>query len=534
MIDTSWRIEGADGDQGSTGPATGFVSLHFLRSALRRRWKTWVSIALAGLLLGAAWNVLVPARGVGTVTLLLTHDPSTDATTAMETDISLLRTRTVAQSVIDDLGLPMTTEQLQATITATDLTPTVLVVDVSAADDAAALARVRTLSRDYLSFRGTQLESQANALIDGYQEQIDGLKKQVTDLSQKYNALVAAGPEHQGEATQVLTERSSVGAEIGRLQQLVEDTALQSHAIVEASHELDPPSTVPRSTLRRLVLTLGSGLIGGLALGVGLVLFQALTSTRLRRREEVALALSAPVRFSAGRTGRRAPWRRRRGRSARAVDVLAHGLETAVAPRKGGQTRLGVLAVDDTEVAALVVGTVAARLAAAGRSVFLVDLSRTGRLDRTVAGVLARTRPEGEVSGPIVFRPEREPVLARGPLTTTPAAWSALPQDHPSRRAWERADVVLTLGEVDPAVGVDHLATWVAKVVLLVSSGRSSAERLRTVGELVRAAGIELDFAMLADADPTDESSGLVELTDPGSRGGKTPEARAGTGKGGR
>ena len=532
MIDTSWRIEEADPDKTPTaGPSTGFVSLHFLRSALRRRWKVWVSIAATCLMLGAAWNVVVPAKGVGTVTLLMSHDPATDATTAMDTDISLLRTRTVAQSVIDGLGLPMTTEQLQATVTATAVTPTVLVIDVAAPDDASALARVRALSRAYLSFRGTQLESQSKALVDGYQEQIDGLRKQASDLTAKYNALVAAGAAHQGEATDVLSQRASVGAEISRLQQLVEDTALQSHAIVEASHELDPPSTVPRSTLRRLVLTLGSGLIGGLALGIGLVLFQALTSTRLRRREEVALALSAPVRFSAGRASHGSPWPRRSRGSARAVDVLVHGLASAVAPRKGRQVRLGVLAVDDTEDAALVVSTLAVRLAAAGRSVFVVDLSRAGRLGRTVAGTLALEQHEVGSREPEVFRPEREPVLARGPLATSPAAWSALPREHPSRAGWDAADVVLTLAEVDPAVGVDHLATWVARVVLLVAAGRSSAERLRTVGELVRAAGLDLAFAMMVDADPTDESSGLVEPSEPDWSGEEPPKARAGSGK---
>ena len=533
MIDTSWRVEDGEPDNGSAAVASpSLVSLHFLRSALRRRWKVWVSIAVACMLLGAAWNVVVPAKGVGTVTLLLSHDPATDATTAMETDISLLRTRTVAQSVIDDLGLPVTTEELQATITATDVTPTVLVIDVAAPDDASALTRVRALSKAYLAFRGTQLESQSNALIDGYQEQIDGLKKQASDLTQKYNALSAAGPERQSEATEALTERSSVGAEIGRLQQLVEDTALQSHAIVEASHELDPPSTVPRSTLRRLVLTVGSGLIGGLALGIGLVLFQALTSTRLRRREEVALALAAPVRVSAGRIRRGTPWRRRGRRSAREVDVLVHGLESAVTPRKGRRVALGVLAVDDSQDAALVVSTLAVRLAVTGRSVFLVDLSRGGRLGRTVARAMARARHEVGPREPEVFRPEREPVLARGPLATSPAAWSALPEDHPSRAAWDAADVVLTLGEVDPAVGVDHLATWVTRVVLLVAAGRSSAERLRTVGELVRASGLDLAFAMMLEADPTDESSGLVAQPEPGWSGEGRQQGRTSSGKG--
>ena len=72
MIDTSWRIEDPDPDEAPvSGPATGFVSLHFLRTALRRRWKVWVAAAIVGLLLGLAWNFGMPSKGHGTVNLLM-------------------------------------------------------------------------------------------------------------------------------------------------------------------------------------------------------------------------------------------------------------------------------------------------------------------------------------------------------------------------------------------------------------------------------------------------------------------------------
>jgi hypothetical protein len=69
----------------------------------------------------------------------------------------------------------------------------------------------------------------------------------------------------------------------------------------------------------------------------------------------------------------------------------------------------------------------------------------------------------------------------------------------------------LTLAEVDPAVGVDHLRSWTGRVVLLVTAGRSSAERLRTTSELIRSAGMQLLFAMIVGADGSDESSGRPE-----------------------
>lgn len=524
MIDTSWRIEDPDPDEVSVGgPSSGFVSLHFLRSALRRRWPVWVATALVGMMLGIAWTVAVPSKSHGTVTLLLAHDAGVDPTTAMSTDVSLLRTRTVAQRVIDQLDLRMTTEAFQASTTVTPATPTVLVIDVAAPDAASALARAKALSDTYLAFRGTQMKSQSQALVDGYQKQIDALKQQADDLSNKYAVLSAEGAAGQSEAADVLTQRAQVYGQIGQIGQLKQDATLQADSIVEASHELDPPSIVPQSAKKRIVLNTMAGLIGGLALGMGLVLFQALTSGRIRRRDEAAVALATPVRFSAGPlTGRGSRWRRltRRSSPKRSLEVLVHGLESAIpTPSKARPARLALVAVDDAEEAALVAGTLGAHLAAEGKAVFLVDLSESGRLKAALKKALARQQGPGPQVEPVVHRPEGQPFLARGPLGAPPNATTELSKGDPVRPAWNRADVVLTLAEVSPGVGVDHLTSWVDRVVLLVAAGRSSAERLRTTGELVRSAGLELDFAMMVRADRTDESSGRRDPQDPGWAG---------------
>ncbi len=510
MIDPSWRAEGPDPEEAPARPTSGFVSWHFMRSSLRRRWKLWVVLALAGMMLGVAWTVALPSKSHGTVTILLAHDQATDPVVAMSTDLSLLRTRTVAASAIDRLGLEMTPEEFQATTTATAVTPTVLVIDVVSVDDKTAVARARALAQTYLEFRTAELESQSKALIDGYQARVEDLQQRVVDLTEQYATLSSGGTADQGAATDILTQRSQANAEISRLQQLIEDITLDSQAIVAASHVMDPASVVPRSPLKRAVLNTGSGLIGGLAVGIGLVLFLALTSDRLRRREEVALALSTRVRFSAGKVGKRRA-------SSEGLQVLVHGLESALTAPKGRAARLGLVAVGDVPEGALVVGTLGARLASSGRSVFLVDLSESGRLEAAVKKALHRTKQgSGSPVTPVVYRPTGQPALARGPLDAPAGARTEPPEDDPRRAAWNEADVILTLADVDPAVGVDHVASWVDRVVLLVGVGRTSAERLRTTGELVRSAGLQLVFAMMVGADRTDESSGLRDSPDPG------------------
>ena len=76
-------------------------------------------------------------------------------------------------------------------------------------------------------------------------------------------------------------------------------------------------------------------------------------------------------------------------------------------------------------------------------------------------------------------------------------------------------DVPLVLADLDPSVGVDHLTAWTKRVVVVVTNGLSSAERVRTAADLIRAAGLELQFAVLLRADVTDESSGAARAGDP-------------------
>ena len=58
-------------------------------------------------------------------------------------------------------------------------------------------------------------------------------------------------------------------------------------------------------------------------------------------------------------------------------------------------------------------------------------------------------------------------------------------------------------------------------VVVVVTAGRSSAERIHAVGEMIRLAGIDQVTAVLVGADKSDESLGM-----PGTRGG-TPSSAA-------
>ena len=73
-----------------------------------------------------------------------------------------------------------------------------------------------------------------------------------------------------------------------------------TNAMVTGSYVLNAATALPRSHIKGPALYFAGGLFGGLVVGMGGVIIAALLSRRLRRRDDVAAALGAPVRLSVG------------------------------------------------------------------------------------------------------------------------------------------------------------------------------------------------------------------------------------------
>jgi hypothetical protein len=71
---------------------------------------------------------------------------------------------------------------------------------------------------------------------------------------------------------------------------------------------------------------------------------------------------------------------------------------------------------------------------------------------------------------------------------------------------------------LDPATGGEHLATWSADAVAVVTVGKSNATRLGAVGEMVRFAGVRLQSVVVVGADGSDESLGIANMSYPSAQ----------------
>ena len=518
---SGWRIE-EPSPSGSSKPTAPLVSLRFLLDALQRRWRTVVSSGLAGMVLGVTYLAMVPPMAVGTTTIFLAHEAGADPAVAMATDVSLLRTRVVAETVATQLGLDMTPEQFQQSVVPLPVTTQILTLEVSASSATEALRRAEALATAFLAFRTAQLESQTGAEVRELQDRVTQLNGEAKALTAQYDQLVAGGPGSQSEAAAVLTSRSQLTSQVGQIQQQIEDASLKTHAIVNASNVVDPASVVPQSGLKRAVLVVGSGLIAGLAMGVALVLFPAITSDKLRRRDEVAAAVGAPVRVSVGAlAGRWRPWPVRGPARERDLAVVTHALETAV-PTDEVPGRLIVACVDNVDHGQLVVGALGARLGVLGIRSLLADLGEEGGLGAAVTRALEDGADPD--AAPVVLRPDGVPHLATGPYGVPAGTVGLVADDDPRRAVWNETEVAITLAPLEPAFGVDALGTWATRAVLLVTAGRSSAERLRSAADLLRSGGVTVEFVVMVHSDRTDKSLGLPE---PPAVGGAGESRRA-------
>jgi capsular polysaccharide biosynthesis protein len=485
-------------------PLAALVTLHYLRASVARRWLRCLLVTLAGLLLGVGFLVATPAKPAATTTLLLTHDANVEAQGALATDVSLLTTRVIAERTIADLGLSVTPAQLLDALTPVATgSSDVMQLTMTAPTHAEAVRRLDAFSRVYLDFRAGEVTARSKILIAGYEKRASELQVQLLDVEKK----IATARLDSDAMTGLLTERSRLRDQISGVEATRHEAQLQQNAVVNASRVIDPAVPAPSNGLRRDVLVLMTALIGGAAVGVSIVVFQAVLSDRLWLRVEVASALLAPVLLSvrrlappsrATRVLRFLPAAAKVGASRRvARRRLAHVITRSL-QQCGSSRSLAVICLDNSDEVRFGLVTAAAMLRDSANTVTIVDLTTSGDVAAAVARLLGPAADER----PEVFRPEVVPSLSQGPSDLQAAGWD----DVARARVQNRTTLVIT--DLDPAVEVDYLTSWSDDVLIAVTAGRSSAELVRTAGDLVRSARLRLRGAVLLNATRDDASLG--------------------------
>jgi capsular polysaccharide biosynthesis protein len=511
-------------DDPPVDPTANLVSLGFFAAALRRSAWFWRLFAVVGLLLGSGLYLLAPHTYQASTTLLLTVGPEAQPGTAILEDQALAQSHAMAGFTLHKLGLQQSVSKFLGSYTATPLTDRILLITASAPSSNEAVRQANALATEFLTFRAERLLTEQSLEFATLDQQVAQGKQRVASISRQISQVSAqpASPSQQAKLSALRVQNNRANNDLAVLEQQVTAskaaTKVNTGTMIGGSNVLDVASpVVPHSRLKHLLLYAGGGLILGLILGMSIVVVRALLSERLRRRDDVAQALGAPVRsIPATRAGSWLPGKRRRDSDRYSQRVVAY-LRDAVPAGRRRATALAVVPVDDPRVAAMSVVSLAASCAQQGKRVIVADLCNgapaAGLLGAKGSGVHTVNVDGARL---VAIVPDPNEFAPVGPLRpTSPRAQPVVAGELAA--AWASADLLLTLLTLDPSVGGEHLATWAADAVVVVTAGRSSWTKIHAVGEMIRLAGTRLVSAVLVGADRTDESLGIKRT--PGADG---------------
>ena len=521
LPDRLWAGNTASDEERSAAALTGgLASLGFFTAVLRRKARVWCLTAVIGLVIGTGLYVKFPPAYHATVTVLLVYDGDVNPTVQVQNEASMAASHPVAARVVRELKLPQSAASFQAAYSVTVVTPNVLTINVGAPSSTAAVQRAAAVATAFLQYRAQYARSQEQQQYAQLQQQYNAAQQRLQALNAQSSQLPStlSTPAQKAEYNHLQSEISQQGQILQSVTGTELTTRTNTNALVAGSYVLNPATALPRSHIKGPALYFVGGIFGGLVVGMGGVLIAALLSRRLRRREDVAVALGAPVRLSVGPLRSRRllptlPWRA--AKQKRDMKRVVVYLRSAVPGSSRGPASLAVVSVDDAQVVAQAFASLAASCAAEGKQVVVADLSDNAYLAR-----LLRVSDPGirnaswNGANLVLVLPQPEDVAPVGPVPGG-ASPAVLAQADPALvTACSSADLLLTFATLDPAFGGDHLGTWATNVVIVVTAGESSAEKVYSVGEMIRRSGTRLDSVVLIGADKTDESLGVPDSAD--------------------
>ena len=511
---------GEDRERSAAVPTGGLTNLGFFAAVLRRKARVWCLTAVLGLVIGTGLYVKFPPAYHATTTVLLVYNPDVNPTVQVQNEASMADSRPVAARVVQELKLPQSVASFQAAYSVTVVTENVLTINVGAPSSTAAIQRASAVATAFLQYRAQYWRSQEQQQFAQLQQQYNAAQQRLQVLNAQSSQLptTLATPAQKAEYNRLQTQISQQDQVLQFVTGTELTTKADTNALVAGSYVLNPATALHRSQVKGPALYFVGGLLGGLVVGMAGVIIAALLSRRLRNRDDVAVALGAPVRLSVGRLRPRR-WRltlpRRAAQRKRDMKRVVNYLRGAVPGSSRGPASLAVVAVDDAQVVAQAFASLAASCAAEGKQVVMADLSGGAYLARLLKVSDPGIHNVSQYGANLVLvLPQPEDVAPVGPVPG--GASPSLPDqaDPALVTACSSANLLLTFATLDPAFGGDHLGTWATNVVVVVTAGESSAEKVYSVGEMIRLAGTRLDSVVLIGADKTDESLGVADPAD--------------------
>ncbi|MFE5909333.1 Wzz/FepE/Etk N-terminal domain-containing protein [Streptomyces wedmorensis] len=451
--------------------AAPLLDLQSLVVAVRRRRRLWGSLALLGLLVGAALAVLLPPPPTAVTKVLVAHqeDQPNDPGTLIRTDVALLQTTRIADQALRALKSPVKPEDFMKDYAGTGLTNNLLQIDVSGETDAEAVARAGALADAFVADHVRRIREAADAEAKALLDQRDRMREELAQVNTTIGGASAQdGPKVSADLESLFARRAELTSRIADFDQRAAEARIGTPRLIAGTQIVDAPRPVRHSLPRTAATQAGLGLVLGLVLGLAVAAVGTVVADRPVLRRDIAAHLGASVvaelpHRPAG------PWPRRRARAAR--ERLAASLARTV---RGSAEPVSLLELGCERGASELALDFARALAADGPLTVVDGLPGRRLADR---------RPEP--GDPAVVGGERAATVSRQ-----------------ERR--------LGVGSVAPGAAWTDLRYLGTRTVLVVRAGHGSAAWLHTVARQLADQHITVLGVVLVDPDPRDRTDGTL------------------------
>ena len=452
--------------------ATPLVDVQALVVSVRRRRRLWGTLALVGLLLGAAMAVLMPTPPTAATEVLVAHaqDQPNDPGTLIRTDVALLQTTRIAGNALATLKSSESPEDFLKEYQGVGLTNNVLQITAKGTSDTDALARVKALANAFVADHVARLNADANANANALVQQGNSLRSELAQVNKSIGDQSSSDPGAAATLETLYSQRAALTSQIADFDQRAQEARVGTPQLISGTQVVDVPHLVRHSVAKTAATDAGIGLVLGLVVGLALAAIGTVVADRPVLRREIATNLGASVIAELRPAPRRSvrPWQRRRTKDARQrltrtlVRTVLSSTEPLSLLELGCARSTAVIAVD------------LARALAQEEPLVVVDGLPDGRFPRN--------------------RKPGDPVVVRGEYVA-----AVLPQG-------DRIGV----GSVAPGTAWTDLQYLGTRTVLVVRAGHGSAAWLHTVARQLADLRIAVAGVVLVDPDPRDRTDGTL------------------------
>ncbi|MGW1950628.1 Wzz/FepE/Etk N-terminal domain-containing protein, partial [Streptomyces sp. NPDC001940] len=218
------------------------LDLQALVVAVRRRRRLWCSLALVGLLIGAAVAVLRPPAPAAATKVLVAHqaDQPNDTGTLIRTDVELLRTTRIADKALQSLKSPERPEDFMKDYRVTGLTNNVLQIDVTGDSEAQAVARAKALADAFVADHVRRMKASAQAEAKALSDQGDRMRHELAGVNKEIgDRSPDSDPKASASIESLFARRAELNSRIADFDQRAEEARMGTPQIVAGTQIVD-------------------------------------------------------------------------------------------------------------------------------------------------------------------------------------------------------------------------------------------------------------------------------------------------------